>query len=115
VTDERNKRKRFEGWVIGAKMDKTRVVHVLRRFRTPIYEKVITRYTKLYAHDENNSSQVGDQISIEETRPLSKLKRWRVVEILKKGALSKVGKDYPAERSKKEQEEPKKTEAGAEK
>lgn len=67
------------GVVVSAKMDKTVVVRVDRTFRHPIYEKVITRGKKYYAHNESKTLNVGDTVQIEETRPLSKLKRWRVV------------------------------------
>jgi len=81
---ERNKRKVREGWVISNRMDKTIVVAVERRFRHPRYEKIIRRTSKLYAHDGKNECQIGDKVKVMETRPLSKLKRWRLAEILKK-------------------------------
>ncbi len=81
---ERNKRKIREGWVISNRMDKTIVVAVERQFRHPRYEKVIRRTSKLYAHDDKNECQIGDKVKVMETRPLSKLKRWRLSEILKK-------------------------------
>jgi len=81
---ERNKRKIREGWVITNRMDKTIVVAVERRFRHPRYEKIIRRTSKLYAHDDRNECQIGDKVKVMETRPLSKLKRWRLLEILKK-------------------------------
>jgi len=68
-------------------MDKTRVVRILRRFRHSLYEKVLTRHTKVYAHDEKNEAHVGDVVRIEETRPLSKLKRWKLKDIIRKAAL----------------------------
>jgi small subunit ribosomal protein S17 len=67
-------------------MQKTRVVAVERRFRHPQYERVIKRTTRFKAHDERNESHVGDQVVIIETRPLSKDKRWRIKEILERGA-----------------------------
>ena len=82
--EERATRKTLEGWVTSDAMDKTRVVRIVRRFRHRLYGKVLTRYTKVYAHDEKNETHVGDRVSLMETRPLSKLKRWRVVEILEK-------------------------------
>ena len=81
---ERNRRKIREGWVISNRMDKTIVVAVERRFRHPRYEKIIRRTSKLYAHDEKNECQIGDKVKVMETRPLSKLKRWRLAEISKK-------------------------------
>jgi small subunit ribosomal protein S17 len=65
-------------------MNKTRVVEVVRTFRHPAYKKVMRRSTKFYAHDEKGQSHVGDKVKIMETRPMSKLKRWRLVEIVEK-------------------------------
>lgn len=81
---ERNKRKIREGWVVSNRMDKTIVVAVERRFRHPRYEKIIRRTSKLYAHDDKNESQIGDRVKVMEIRPLSKLKRWRLLKILEK-------------------------------
>lgn len=81
---ERNKRKVREGRVISNRMNKTIVVAVERHFRHPRYEKIIRRTTKLYAHDQKNECQIGDKVKVMETRPLSKLKRWRLLQILKK-------------------------------
>ncbi len=81
---ERNNRKVRVGVVTGDKMDKTIVVEVIRTFRHPTYEKVMRRRTKFYAHDEKQESNVGDKVKIMETRPLSKLKRWRLVEVVEK-------------------------------
>jgi small subunit ribosomal protein S17 len=75
-------RKERVGEVIANKMLKTIVVRVERRFAHPQFKKVITSYHKLYVHDEKNAAKVGDQVRIEETRPLSKSKRWRLVEIV---------------------------------
>jgi small subunit ribosomal protein S17 len=82
---QRGVRKKREGVVVSDAMDKTIVVSVERRFRHPTYGKEITRSKKFYAHDEKNEAHKGDMVRITETRPLSKLKRWRLVEILKKG------------------------------
>lgn len=71
------------GIVVSDKMNKTRVVKVERLLRVPKYEKTIRKFKKYYAHDENNSSKVGDKVIIKLTRPISKLKRWEIVEILK--------------------------------
>ena len=80
----RNKRKERIGKVVSDKMEKTRVVAVQRSFRHPQYEKVIERTTKFYVQDDKNESHIGDKVKIMETRPLSRLKRWRLVEILEK-------------------------------
>ena len=82
---QRGVRKSREGVVISDAMDKTIVVSVQRRYRHPTYGKEITRSKKYYAHDEKNEAHNGDVVQIAETRPLSKLKRWRLVEIVKKG------------------------------
>ncbi|OGS02213.1 MAG: 30S ribosomal protein S17 [Elusimicrobia bacterium RIFOXYA1_FULL_47_7] len=82
---ERNKRKAKVGIVIKDKMDKTRVVEVARVYRHKTYDKVMRRSTKFYVHDEKNESHIGDKVSIMETRPLSRLKRWGLVAILEKG------------------------------
>lgn len=81
---ERNKRKLREGRVISNRMNKTIVVAVERRFRHPRYVKIIRKTSKLYAHDDKNQCQIGDKVKVAETRPLSRLKRWRVVEVLEK-------------------------------
>jgi len=72
------------GMVVGDKMDKTRVVVYEFLEKDPIYEKYVRRRKKFYVHDENNESRIGDLVRIEETIPLSKLKRWRLVEIIRK-------------------------------
>ena len=79
---ERNARKSRTGLVVSDKMDKTVVVAIERRVPHPIYGKMITRTKRLKAHDEENSAKVGDTVRIVETRPLSKDKRWRLVEIM---------------------------------
>lgn len=79
MSQERGNRRRKQGTVIGNKMSKTVVVRVDTVMRHPKYEKVITRSKKYYAHDESDKLQVGDAVEIIESRPLSKLKRWRVV------------------------------------
>jgi small subunit ribosomal protein S17 len=71
-----------EGVVVSDKMTKTRVVMIDRVYRHPRYERVITRSKRLKAHDETNASKVGDRVLIEETRPLSKDKRWRIRQVL---------------------------------
>ena len=71
-----------EGVVVSDKMTKTRVVVIERVYRHPRYERVITRSKRLKAHDETNASKVGDRVLIEETRPLSKEKRWRIRQVI---------------------------------
>jgi len=82
--DLRNARKSFEGVVVSDKMAKTRVVLVSWRTTHPRYRKVIRRHGRYLAHDENNETHPGDRVEIVETRPLSKLKRWRIVRVLEK-------------------------------
>ena len=79
---ERGVRKEFVGTVTSSKMEKTVVVRVDRRVPHPKYGKVVTKSSKFYAYNEENKAKLGDRVRITETRPLSKLKRWRVVEIL---------------------------------
>ena len=81
---ERNLRKTRVGMVVSDKMDKTVVVALKDNVKHPLYKKIVKRTVKLKAHDENNSCVVGDKVLIMETRPLSKDKRWRVVEIIAK-------------------------------
>ena len=81
---DRSARKVREGLVVSDKMDKTVVVAVEDRVKHPLYGKVVRRTNKLKAHDEGNSAGVGDRVLLMETRPLSKSKRWRLVEILEK-------------------------------
>src|SRR2546427_2548689 len=82
----RGKRKERLGEVISNKMTKTIVVRVERRFPHPRFRKVVTGYKKFYAHDEKSEAKVGDRVRIEETRPLSKTKRWRLVEVVKRSS-----------------------------
>ena len=84
TTEERNARKVREGVVVSNKMDKTAVFAVVERVRHPKYAKFVLRTKKLYAHDETNDVQVGDRVRVMETRPLSKNKRWRVVEVVER-------------------------------
>ena len=81
---KRNARKTRDGVVVSNKMNQTAVVAVVERVRHPKYAKFLNRTKKLYAHDEKNDVNIGDRVRVEETRPLSKLKRWRVVEILER-------------------------------
>src|SRR5712675_3068228 len=82
----RGNRKERLGEVISNKMTKTIIVRVERRFPHPKYKKVITGYKKFYAHDEKSEAKVGDRVRIEETRPLSKTKRWRLVEVVERSS-----------------------------
>lgn len=89
TTEQENKRgtqKTRVGKVISDSMDKTIVVESERSFRHPLYRKVIRKTSKFYAHDEKNECKKGDMVKIAGTRPLSKLKRWRLVEVVKKSA-----------------------------
>lgn len=81
---DRGARKVREGLVVSNKMEKTAVVAVIERVRHPKYGKFMMRTKKLYAHDETNDANIGDKVRVMETRPLSKNKRWRVVEILER-------------------------------
>ena len=81
---ERNLRKTRVGIVVSDKMDKTVVVAIEDNVKHPLYKKIIKNTIKLKAHDENNTCNVGDRVLIMETRPLSKDKRWRLVEIIEK-------------------------------
>jgi small subunit ribosomal protein S17 len=83
-TSERKNRKVREGLVVSNKMDKTAVVAVVERVRHPKYAKFVMRTKKLYAHDETNDVNIGDRVRVMETRPLSKNKCWRVVEVLER-------------------------------
>ncbi len=84
MSTDRNSRKERQGVVVSTAGEKTCVVKVEDRKRHPLYGKMITRSTKFHAHDENNECGVGDTVRIMETRPISKLKRWRLVEIVEK-------------------------------
>jgi small subunit ribosomal protein S17 len=78
------KRKMRVGEVVSNKMTKTIVVRVERRFPHPQYKKIVTSYKKFYAHDDKSEAKVGDTVRIEETRPLSKLKRWKLIEVMER-------------------------------
>ncbi len=80
---QRNRRRGFVGIVVSDKSDKTRVVNVQRLVRHPRYEKIVRRRSKFYVHDEKNVSHLGDKVEIISTRPMSKLKRWRLVRVVK--------------------------------
>jgi small subunit ribosomal protein S17 len=81
------RRKEVVGEVVSSRMSKTIVVKVTRKKSHPFYGRVIARNKKFYAHDETNQAHVGDVVRIEETRPLSKLKRWKLKDIVRKAAL----------------------------
>jgi small subunit ribosomal protein S17 len=81
---QRARRKVREGFVVSSGMDKTAVVAVIERVRHPKYNKFVLQTKKLYAHDEANDVNVGDKVRVMESRPLSKTKRWRVVEVLER-------------------------------
>jgi small subunit ribosomal protein S17 len=83
-TSERNRRKTREGMVVGTAMDKTAVVAITDRVRHRRYDKTVQRVTKLYVHDEENTLNEGDRVRVAETRPLSKNKRWRLLEIVER-------------------------------
>ncbi len=78
------------GQVVSARMAKTIVVEVMRRVPHPLYKRVVTRRKKFYAHDEEGTAQVGDTVRIVESRPLSKLKKWRLAEVLRRAARVSV-------------------------
>jgi len=85
TTEKRpNRRKVRDGTVVSTKMDKTVVVAVVERVRHSRYQKTLQRTARLYAHDEVNDLKEGDRVRVQETRPTSKLKRWRVIEVLER-------------------------------
>jgi small subunit ribosomal protein S17 len=84
TTEERNSRKVREGLVVSNKMNQTVVVAVVERVRHSKYDKFVLRTKKLYAHDQANDANIGDRVRVMEIRPMSKLKRWRIVEILER-------------------------------
>jgi len=90
TTETANKtgRAQLVGDVVSTRMDKTIVVSVTRKKAHPLYVRVISRSRKFYAHDEKNEALVGDVVRIEETRPLSKLKRWRLIQVVRRTALA---------------------------
>jgi small subunit ribosomal protein S17 len=81
---KRHQRKEREGLVISRSMDKTIVVADVQRVRHPKYRKIVQKTKRLYVHDETNSANIGDRVRVAETRPISKLKHWRLVEILER-------------------------------
>ena len=91
---ERNLRKTRTGKVVSNKMDKTIVVAVVDNVKHPLYGKIVKRTYKLKAHDENNECNIGDRVKVMETRPLSKDKRWRLVEIIETARSFEARKEY---------------------
>jgi small subunit ribosomal protein S17 len=89
-TLDRGRRHQFKGVVVSDKADKTRVVLVEWLYRHPRYDKTMRKRSKFYVHDENNESKAGDTIEIMATRPLSKLKRWRLVRIVEKARIPQM-------------------------
>jgi len=86
----RGNRKVRVGEVVSNKMTKTIVVRVERRFPHPQFKKIVTAYKEFYAHDEKAEAKIGDTVRIEETRPLSKLKRWKLIEVVERGTENTV-------------------------
>jgi small subunit ribosomal protein S17 len=86
----RGNRKERVGEVVSNKMTKTIVVRVERRYPHPQFKKIVTAYKKFYAHDEKAEAKIGDTVRIEETRPLSKLKRWKLVEVVERNEREAV-------------------------
>jgi small subunit ribosomal protein S17 len=87
-TEQKSGRKNLVGLVTSTKMAKTIVVEVSRQKAHPLYQRVMSRTKKFYAHDEQQTAHVGDYVRIEETRPLSKLKRWKLKEVVKRSKLA---------------------------
>ncbi|MFT5051761.1 MAG: small subunit ribosomal protein S17 [Chlamydiales bacterium] len=88
MTDERNRRRTASGVVTSAAMDKSISVRVERIFKHPRYKKYIRRHSTYHAHDENNDSQIGDTVDIMECRPVSKLKRWRLMRVVNRSDMA---------------------------
>jgi small subunit ribosomal protein S17 len=84
---EKSRRNTKIGYVVSTKMAKTIVVETTRQKAHPLYRRVVSRSKKFYAHDESNTAHVGDVVKIEETRPMSRLKRWRLKEVIQRAAL----------------------------
>ena len=87
-TEQKSGRKNLVGLVTSTKMAKTIIVEVSRQKAHPLYQRVMSRTKKFYAHDEEQTAHVGDYVRIEETRPLSKLKRWKLKEVVKRSKLA---------------------------
>ena len=97
AVEKASRRKTLVGEVVSTKMQKTIVVSVDRKKSHPLYERVVARSKRFYAHDEQNTAHVGDVVRIEETRPMSRLKRWRLLEIVRKAALVGTEESVPAQ------------------
>ncbi|MBN1884896.1 MAG: 30S ribosomal protein S17 [Candidatus Krumholzibacteriota bacterium] len=82
--EKRKPRKTLIGWVVSDKMDKTVTVAVERLFKHPVYKKTVKQTQKIHAHDAENDCHIGDRVRVMSTRPLSRLKRWRVVEVIER-------------------------------
>jgi len=91
MLEKRQKRKVLQGIVVSDRMQKTITVDVERVFRHPKYGKYVRRHKKYHAHDENREARVGDVVEIAECRPLSRLKRWRLLRVLERAALASTG------------------------
>ena len=91
MLEKRQKRKVLQGIVVSDRMQKTITVDVERVFRHPKYGKYVRRHKKYHAHDENREARVGDVVEIAECRPLSRLKRWRLLRVLERSALASTG------------------------
>ena len=96
ANEKQSRQKELIGYVVSNKMHKTIVVEVTRQKSHPLYKRVIKRSRKFYAHDEQNQAHIGDVVRIVETRPLSKLKRWRLEEIVRKAALAPQHQETPS-------------------
>jgi small subunit ribosomal protein S17 len=90
VKPQSNHRKERVGEVVSDRMAKTIVVRVERRFQHPRFRKVLTRYKKFYAHDEKSEAKIGDRVRIQETRPLSRTKSWRLIEVVERNRAALV-------------------------
>lgn len=86
AAQQRSERKVVRGQVTSNKMNKTLVVEVRRKVRHPVYEKYMSRRTKLYVHDEKSEGRIGDVVEVMQTRPMSRLKRWRLVRVVQRAA-----------------------------
>ena len=88
MSDQRNRRRGTQGVVVSDKMDKSITVLVERMYKHPKYKKYLRRHTKYHAHDENNEARMGDTVEIVSCRPMSKLKRWRLVNVVERSRLA---------------------------
>lgn len=92
IKEKEKQIKTLSGRVISDKMDKTIVVEIVRRVRHRLYKKIVTKTSKIHAHDENNECAIGDLVKIVETRPYSKTKAWKLVEIMERSGNQRSGK-----------------------